>query len=319
MPESALSRREIVRRAIRFETPPRIPLWFVNCDQLEGDVLRYELALNKEGTEDNEWGYHLESMNDGTMGHPISACIPSWHSFTTFVPPRLDADRRLARLPQFLKEAEDRYRLASLTLSGFTVYTLLRGFENSMMDFVLEPDQFAILMDMILEFEKEQIGLVADAGFDGIHFVDDWGTQDSLMISPQLWRTLFKPRYKDQFEYAHQRGLDIWYHCCGDFGSIISDFHDIGVDVLNIAQPNVVDLKEVGAALRGQQCFLMPISYQTVSVSGTVQEIHEEAQRMYELLGTELGGFIGYVEEYGCMGMSPENYKACSNAFRSLK
>jgi len=36
---------------------------------------------------------------------------------------------------------------------------------------------------------------------------------------------------------------------------------------------------------------------------------------MYELLGTEARRFIGYVEEYGCMGMSQANYRACGEAF----
>ena len=63
----------------------------------------------------------------------------------------------------------------------------------------------------------------------------------------------------------------------------------------------------------------MPISYQTVSITGTVQEIHAEAKRLFDELAAENGGFIGYVEEYGCMGMSPENYKACSDAFRKLR
>jgi hypothetical protein len=110
----------------------------------------------------------------------------------------------------------------------------------------------------------------------------------------------------------------VWYHCCGNLTEIAEDFHDIGVDVLNISQPNVVDLEAVGRLLRGRQCFMMPISYQTVSIQGTPHEIHAEAQRMYGLLGTEAGGFIGYVEEYGCMGMSEENFLACGKAFRSL-
>jgi hypothetical protein len=63
---------------------------------------------------------------------------------------------------------------------------------------------------------------------------------------------------------------------------------------------------------------MMPISYQTVSVQGTPGEILAEAERMYKLLGTAAGGFIGYVEEYGCMGMSPKNYRACGEAFRRL-
>jgi hypothetical protein len=62
----------------------------------------------------------------------------------------------------------------------------------------------------------------------------------------------------------------------------------------------------------------MPISYQTVSISGTEQEIYAEARRLFDELAAKNGGFIGYVEEYGCMGMSPENYKACAGAFRKL-
>ena len=74
----------------------------------------------------------------------------------------------------------------------------------------------------------------------------------------------------------------------------------------------------MGQRLRGRQCFLVPISYQTVSISGTVEEIHSEARRLYDLLGGERGGFIGYVEEYSCMGMSEQNYRACAEAFRRL-
>jgi hypothetical protein len=92
------------------------------------------------------------------------------------------------------------------------------------------------------------------------------------------------------------------------------DFHEIGADVINISQPNVVDVANVGCRLRGRQCFLLPISYQTVSIQGTPKEIHAEARRLYDCLGAPTGGFIGYVEEYGVMGMSRENYRACSEA-----
>jgi hypothetical protein len=63
---------------------------------------------------------------------------------------------------------------------------------------------------------------------------------------------------------------------------------------------------------------MMPISYQTVSIQGTVEDIHREAERLFRLLATPDGGFIGYVEEYSVMGMSTENYRACGDAFRCL-
>ena len=322
----AFSRQELVQQAIGFTmpsdftVPSRIPIWFVNCDQTDGDVMVYHLSLpHKECSDDNEWGYRLQQLDDGTMGFPTTPILPDWESFASFCVPSLREDERMSRLPEFLKQAEDRYLLASLDLSGFTVYALLRGFENSMQDFLLEQERFATLMDSIVDFECELMTLVARHGFHGIHFVDDWATQTGMMISPKLWRQLFKERYRRQFEHAHRLNLHTWFHCCGNFEAIIDDFHEIGVDVLNIAQPNVVDTVSVGKRLRGKQCFLMPISYQTVSISGTVEEIHVEAKRLYDELATESGGFIGYVEEYSCMGMSAENYKACADAFRSLK
>lgn len=314
------SRKELVRRAIGFQSPERIPIWFVNCDQTEGDAMVYHLSLAKEDDPAiNEWGYELVSLDDGTMGHPTEACLPDWNASSTFEKPAVREAERMAALPAFLDECGDRYRLASLDLSGFTVYSFLRGFENSMMDFATEPERFAWLMTLITDFECEMATLAARRGFDGLHFADDWGTQTGLMVSPELWRKLFKPRYRRQFAHCRQLGLDVWYHCCGNFTQIAEDFHQIGVDVLNIAQPNVVDTEALGRRLKGRQCFLMPISYQTVSISGSADEIHAEAERLYKQLGTEEGGFIGYVEEYGCMGMPEGNYRACQEAFRRLR
>ena len=323
------SRKETVDRAIAFGSPRRVPIVFWNRDQTEGDVMLYHLSLGQPGDGDvaanawdwstNEWGYRLESLDDGTMGHPVEAFWGELPSVQEVAVPPPREQQRMAAAPAYFAECGDRYRLASLDLSGFTVYTLLRGFENAMLDFVLSPDRFQPVMDAIMDFECQLMEMAARHGFHGIHFADDWGTQSGMMVSPALWRRLFKPGYRRQFARAHDLGLHVWYHCCGDFAPIVPDFHEIGVDVLNIAQPNIVDLEGVGRGLRGKQCFMVPISYQTTSISGTREEIHAEAQRMYDLLAGTAGGFIGYVEEYGCMGMSEANYQACGEAFRRLR
>jgi len=321
-----VSRQKLVEQAIRFESPEQVPIVFWNRDQAEGDLLLYHLALGAPGDGtpnawnwcENEWGYRLESLGDGTMGHPVAPFYPELPAPPSIRVPALREAERMSAVPAFQKNCGDRYRLASLDLSGFTVYTLLRGFENAMQDFLLNPEGFAALMDCILDFECELMRMAARHGFHGIHFADDWGTQTGLMISPALWRQLFKPRYARQFALAHELGLHTWYHCCGKFDLIVDDFHEIGADVINISQPNVVDVAAVGRRLCGRQCFMMPISYQTVSISGTTAEIAAEARRLYELLGAPTGGFIGYVEEYSVMGMSAENYQACGQAFRKL-
>jgi hypothetical protein len=37
--------------------------------------------------------------------------------------------------------------------------------------------------------------LWAQTGVDGVSFMDDWGSQTALLISPEMWRRLFKPLY----------------------------------------------------------------------------------------------------------------------------
>ena len=308
--------RERVSRAIEFRSPDRVPVWFFNRDHLRGDIMCYGLG---RGIEDrNEWGYRMKNLGDGTMGQPEAPVLPTWDTFNGFRAPELAADVRMQNLKEFKERAGDRYMLGGLGITGFNLYTFLRGFGNSMMDFLAEQDRACSLLDMIFDFEMQLISLSAEAKLDGVHFADDWGTQQGLMIAPELWRMMFKPRYRKQFEHAHRLGLHVWFHSCGNVASILPDLREIGLDVMNISQPNVVDIAGVAGRLGGRQCFMVPTSYQTVSIKGTPAEIRAEARRLYDALATPQGGFIGYVEEYKCMGMSEENYQACARAFEAL-
>jgi len=309
-----MNREESVRAAISFGRPDRTPVWNFNRDPLQGDIMQYPLWLDTGGG--NEWGYQLVQLDDGTMGHPGAPLLPDWDAVRRHPDPQLRKADRLAGAREFAHQAGDRYRLGSLGISGFTVYLFLRGFENAVTDFLVYPEEAAALTDRIFSFETRLIEVAAETGMHAVHFADDWGCQHGLMIAPGLWRAFYKERYRAQFARAHELGLHVWFHSCGNLFDIIEDFHEIGVDVLNISQPNVVDMDEVGRRWRGKQCFLIPISYQTVSISGTVDAIFDEAKRLHDLLAAPEGGFIGYVEEYGCMGMSEENYQACNRAFR---
>jgi uroporphyrinogen decarboxylase len=312
-----MSPREVVDRAVRRAGPDRVPVWMFNRDQLSGDIYCHDFAVTAAGV--SEWGYSWKRFDDGTMGQPEAPVLPEWGGLAAFKWPDPADPRRLAGLAAYRAKVGDRYRLATMGITGFNTYTFIRGFENAMVDFLAEPEPAGRLLDGIMSFETELFALAAREGFDGVHLADDWGTQSGLMVSPELWREFFKPRYRRQVERAHELGLQVWLHSCGNIAEIVPDLSAIGMDVINISQPNAVDTAAVGRGLRGRQCFMVPISYQTVSISGTAEQIRAEARRLHDELAGPGGGFIGYVEDYACMGMSESNYQACIEAFRSLR
>lgn len=76
----------------------------------------------------------------------------------------------------------------------------LRGTENLLMNLAYGEDKVYKLRDMLHEFFVREMEMWADTDVDGISFMDDWGTQKTLLISPILWREFFKPLYKDPKE-----------------------------------------------------------------------------------------------------------------------
>lgn len=309
--------KERVKRAIKFQNPDRLPVVMFNKDFEEGDVIICDVVKHFEGPDHtvSEFGFSWERV-DRTMGQTSDIMIKDWDEFDSYqFPNARRADRFDEALAAMKTYGEDKYYVASLCLSGFTVMTFLRGFEDTMCDFYEEPEMIEKLADAVFAFEEEVIRQAADKGFSAVGFFDDWGTQDSLLISGKKWREFFKPRYKKQFDLCHSLGMDVYFHCCGYIKEIIPDFIELGVDLLNISQPNLFDIKELGQEFGGKICFICPVSYQTTSISGTREEIFRDVQILKDNLGCFGGGLVGYVEEYSSMGMSDANYQACKDAF----
>jgi uroporphyrinogen-III decarboxylase len=242
--------------------------------------------------------------------------LKSWEDIGIIRVPDAEDPARFANVPEVMKKYSGKYHVASLALSGFTVMTILRGFSEVLEGLYLEPEKNCELADIVFGFEDRVIDGCKGRGFHAVGFFDDWGTQTGLIISPDMWRHTFKPRYQKQFDRVHELGMDVYFHCCGQIETIIPDLIEIGVDILNLSQPNIYDIAELGRAYAGKICFLCPVSYQTTSLMGTREDIFAEAKSLIKNLGTSAGGFIGYVEEYSSIGLSEDNYKNCINAFR---
>lgn len=312
-----MTSKERVQRAIRFRNPDRIPVVMFNRDLEEGDIIICDVVqhFGGEKKDTSEFGFVWDNLDD-TMGQPKEALIEDMDDFDSYVFPDPKRSDRFDHAFSLMKTyGDEKYYVAALALSGFTIMTFLRGFEDTLCDLCSEPEVLEPLADGVFGFEEGVIREAAGKGFSAVAFFDDWGTQDNLMISPKLWREFFKPRYKKQFDLCHALGMDVYFHCCGYIQDIIGDFIELGVDMLNISQPNLFDMEKLGREFGGKVCFICPVSYQTTSISGTRADIFRDVKLLRDNLGCYNGGLIGYVEEYSSMGMSEENYQACKDAF----
>jgi len=174
----------------------------------------------------------------------------------------------------------------------------LRGYEQTAIDLIAEPDIVRALCDVWLEEKLHRIEVTARPlapYIDLFCFGDDLATQKDLFMSPETFRAVFRPYYAAQYGRLHEVAPDsyIHHHSCGAVSKLIEDFIDIGIDVLNPIQPNAAGmeprrLKQLGA---GRLCYHGGIDLQWLLPFGTPEEVAAEAKKRMAILG-DGGGYI---------------------------
>lgn len=315
-----MTSKEAVLRCIDFRNPQFLPILYFNKDLEKSDVVILNYApptsFVAKVPGENEWGAVWENRDDGTMGqakyYPLENGYEDLKGYSfpnAYAPGRFDAVQKV------IAQLQDKFLLGGYHLSGFAILTSLRGFENAMMDVYLERENLQTLLERIADFEMGIARQYIALGADGIAFYDDWGSQNGLMLSPELWRHIFKPVYKRQFDDIHKLGKKVYFHCCGNIKAILDDLIEIGADVLNLNQPDIFPIEYLSEKYRGKVCFNCPVDHQTVAIWGDDAQIHSYVNKMCTQLATPHGGYFGYIEEYKSVGMSDENYCSICDAF----
>ncbi len=108
-------------------------------------------------------------------------------------------------------------------------------------------------------------------------------------------------------------------HSCGKINDVIGEWIDVGLDVLNLQQPTLLGIEEVGRRYRGRICFESLCDIQKTLPFRTGSEICQEAGRLLEHWATPEGGFV--LSDYGdgqAIGVSDEKKKIMWRAFTEL-
>jgi uroporphyrinogen decarboxylase len=312
--------RERVTRALRFRCPDRAPrelwalpgVWMFRRAELEalrrrfpGDFsdppARYGPALRARGERHvageyvDEWGVVWQVSEPGVVGEvkqPILADDAALESYR--LPWELLAQADFSAVAAHC-ERSDSFVKAGTQTRPFERLQFLRGTEQTLVDLAWGTPAVLRLLERLHEFFVREMEMWAATPVDGVSFMDDWGSQSSLLVAPAMWRALFKPLYAEYCRILHAAGKFVFFHSDGCIAEIIPDLIGIGVDALN-SQLFCMDIEELGARHRGRITFWGEMDRQRLLPFGTPEEVKEGVRRVRRALDDGRGGLIAQCE-----------------------
>ena len=262
------------------------------------DFERY-LGKVPPGARIDDWGiawirgdFHFERMI-----HPLREAS-SVHDALTYPYPNLIAVERFVDYADRIEQvhAQGFAVTANCMAVGGTVFWpayKLRGMEAILVDLVVNPDFAATLLDIVTDMMAGLARTLAGYDIDVLWMADDFGTQRALMMRPKVWRAWFKERLRTVIAAAKgiRPDLLVAFHSDGKIDEIIPDLIEIGVDVLNPLQPEVMDPAAIKREFGRDLAFWGGLGTQTTLPFGSPAEVRQTVRDLITTVG-DGGGFL---------------------------
>ena len=340
MPQTS---REIVTKCLTFDHPERIPrdLWLLPWavthypetvqeinERFPADFCTTEYyyppsqRVNgdpyKAGVFTDEWGCVFKNLQDGIIGEVRDPIIPDLGDLTGLNPPYEQLPVKTAKPYSEIAryyDSTDKFVIGNCCPRPWERYQFLRGTENSLMDVLMPELGFKKLLSKIHDFYLREWEFWARSEVDAVRFMDDWGSQNQLLIRPEMWREYFKPIYREYCEMAKAEGKFVFMHSDGYITDIIPDLIEIGVDALN-SQLFCMDIPELGRQFKGEITFWGEIDRQNILTSDNPEDGRNAVRYVAEHLYDEAGGVIAQFE-FGA-GANPDTALAIFDEWEKI-
>jgi hypothetical protein len=325
----AISSREIVEQSLAFAYPPRIPYAmgggfpsdFRSVSRKPAPNRNQQPWTERDGYWNmvDEWGNEWRRLEHITKGEVYRGVIEEgWELLETYEWPDVDRidlyEEAAAKVRAFHREG---YYVQGSVGMAFDIARYMRRMEVFLADCAAEPERVQALLNRIADLLERQVHRYADIGVDGISSGEDWGTQDRLLVSPAMFRRLFKPVYVRVVGAAKSRGLSFRLHSCGYVREIIPDWLETGVDILQFDQPELHRIDYLAEHFGGKVHFESPVDIQTTLQTRDHAVIARAARDYVDQLAAPFGGgFIaGYYGSNPALGLDPEYQETAARTY----
>ena len=234
------------------------------------------------------------ATSDIDRGVPVGPCITR-PDLSGYEFPDPEKAYRFERLDQWCRNNAEHYTILWIG-DLWERATFMCGTERLLLYVALEPDFVDALLAGIADYILGTMNvLLARFEFDCVALSDDYGTQRSMLISPDAWRRFVKPRLAEIFSTAKAAGRAVFLHSCGNVRAVVPDLVELGLDILHPVQPEALDILELKEQFGDRLTFCGGLGTQQLLVGGGPDDVRAEVHR----LKREMGRHGGYILEPG--------------------
>ncbi len=257
----------------------------------------YPTRVLDDGTIMNEWGMQFKDtgLYNEFYKYPLDQA-GSIKEILDYPFPEVEADGRFDfALEQINSYKSDYLIIGDLETSIFETAWYLVGLEKFLIDMLMQNEYVDPLLDKIMDINIGIGKKLIELGIDIIWCGDDFGSQQGMIMDPELWRSVFKPRIGHMFREFRKVNprIKIAWHSCGSILPIIPDFIELGLDILNPLQPLATGMNpeflksEYGKDL----VFFGGVDVQELLPYASTKDVKMEVMRICRIYG-DGGGFI---------------------------
>ena len=260
-----------------------------------------------------QWGYGIKEYNPFPCilpGHDVITDIENWKEQVT-VPNVEKID--FSQVKEIAAGVDREQYLVGMSNSCglFERSHALMGFENSLMCMLTDPDEYAELLDCVLEFKKAYAKKLYEATeFDVFYYHDDWGSKRSLFFSPETWEEFLAPREKELIDYVKsfstEKEILFMHHSDTFLEPLIPGMIKIGIDIWQGAIPQN-DIVKLQKEYKGKIAFHGGIDIALIDHPVADEDmIRTEIRRAIDTYGDN-GGIIIGVPSVAAMFLDVQN------------
>lgn len=255
----------------------------------------------------DEWGFiqHFPKNNGywfSILRHPLEDLSPDSRLVDTYNWPDPSDPARTAGL----REKAIRFReegklvmLKGLCAGIFEMQQRIRGVSNALVDPFLYPEfsdrLIGKLADLKIQFWQKALHELGDV-VDVIAEADDYGTQESQLVSPDHFRQYYRPHIARIIKEIRDcaPGAKVMFHSCGSIRPLLPDFIEMGIDIINPVHINAAGM-EPGQLKKDFGSELVfwggGVDTQKVLPEGSPSEVMDDVKRNIDALAPG-GGFV---------------------------